>query len=265
MGDKMNATNARMDATNASIHKQTLLVALNDMLSDQNSQYLAPVPTGMLPGGQTFAEEASAEEIVKLAYVYLQEINEIQPDDSQRQTDGHFPAALITRMDHQKMAKLSALEVIAGLAPQATIDTLIENEVNSGGRYEDTAYSVLMCRALFLRDIMLNESLFRLPLRNIGTIDEAVKQTGYLERLAELPFASKISLKLIGMVDPNDQLDVHYQAQEGEAKKEALSYWKKISRAFDHDLDASYRSDSHSGHLAALRALVAERISHLGG
>lgn len=58
---------ARKDATNASIHKQTLLVALNDMLSDQNSQYLAPVPTGMLPGGQTFAEEATAEEIVKLA------------------------------------------------------------------------------------------------------------------------------------------------------------------------------------------------------
>ncbi len=124
------------------------------------------------------------------------------------------------------MAKLSALEVIVGLAPQATIDTLIENQVN------------------------------------LEMIEEAIQQTSYLTRLAEAPFASKIQIKLIGMVDPNDQLDVHYQTQNSEAKKEALGYWVKINQALVHDLDANYRSNPH---LAELRAQVTHEIAALGG
>ena len=93
MQQKMDTTNtttaamgSKMDQTNESIRKQTLEVALDHLLAKENTTYLSPAPTGMMPWAQAFADNMHEDEFVQLVYLYMQEINEVKPPDSMKYT-----------------------------------------------------------------------------------------------------------------------------------------------------------------------------------
>src|SRR5690349_21245614 len=67
-------TNTQMSDVNDAIHKQTLLVALNDMYDAKNTAMLVPVPFGMFAGGKTFAEKANENELVDWFYAKFKEL-----------------------------------------------------------------------------------------------------------------------------------------------------------------------------------------------
>jgi hypothetical protein len=227
--DRLDKTNDGIVKTNAAVHLQTLAVAQAEMMKPENTEILFP-PTGMIPAGQVFADEATPEEIVKLIYVYMKDINAAQPDDSEKDANGHWPAELVKRIDHQKNAKFTAAAVIASLAPQEKIEAIVQNEIDNGGRYEDTAYTVLMLRFLLVRDLLLQESLLTHPLSNPGILNEAVTQMDHLTYIANLPYVEKINIKTIGMLSADDNIVLSVNPDE------LTPLWQKVDKAFDTDL-----------------------------
>ncbi|MCB0385189.1 MAG: hypothetical protein KDD43_07335 [Bdellovibrionales bacterium] len=229
-------TNQEMEKTTDAIHKQTLLLGLEEMLKPENTKYLVP-PTGMLAGGEAFAQEATAEEIVKLAYVWLKEVQKGIPDDLS-QLDEKGLVALI----HEKMVKLTALQVITGLAPQKTIEALVQDQILNGGRYEDTAYAVLMTRALFIKSFLLDESLMSPAekLNNLGKVEEAFDRTSQLDYLVRLPFAKKIGLK-VKVTEIELEVD---ESLEGLGESLGLSfpltYWQRIQHALEKEIEEQH-------------------------
>lgn len=250
-------TNQEMGKTTDAIHKQILLLSLQDMLRPENSKYLLP-PMGMLAGGETFAKEATAEELVKLAYVWIQEVVKAQPEDLETLGEKGLADLL-----HEKMVKLTALQVIAGLAPQATIESMVKDQILEGGRYEATTYSVLMSRALFIKSFLLDESLMSgsEKLDNLGKLEEATERTAQLDYLARLQFANKISLEIkVSSVDLNisESLD---KLDPSMGLRFPLIYWKKIENYFNTSLKPEHTNNSKN---RERREKISQKInSHL--
>src|SRR5690349_19282737 len=76
MPKKMDNLNKGMEDTNGAIHKQTLLLALNELNKRENQENMFPVPTGLMPAGQVFAETATPEELIHLTYTELKKLEE---------------------------------------------------------------------------------------------------------------------------------------------------------------------------------------------
>jgi hypothetical protein len=262
--DKMDAmkaevakTNGGMAKTNGAIHNQTLAVALSEMMKPENTAYLSPAPLGMMPAGQVFANEATADDLIKIVYVELTDIDLSQPDDSLKDPTTHaFPVDLVKIVNHGKLAKFMAAMVVSGLAPQAIIDQIVSEQIDQGGRYEQTAYALLMLRYCFVRDILLTGSLFEHPMSNPGELKEAVSRTSELESVSSVTYANKISLVTRGMLGPDANISLTLNPAD------TLTAWKKIDAAFDTDLDEKYRVNKGglTTELQALRAFVKSHI-----
>ena len=255
MKHKMDKANEGMQSTKDLLHKQTLLVALSEMLKKENSMNLYPAPTGMMPGGQAFSEEATPEELAKITFLHFREVNDGSPDPS-LQVGGKWPAELATSVDHDKLVKFTAIEVIAGFAPQEKVEEIVAKEIVGGGRYQKAAFGFLALRAAFIRDILVQQGLLEYKLSDPGMIEEAVKQVEYLEYLARLPFAKKIAIKTIGMLKLEDNVELALDLDMKEL-------WARIDRGFETDLDPSFRAANveENRKLEALRAHVKARLA----
>jgi hypothetical protein len=230
MNEKMNdtihaiaETNRKMEKVNSAIHKQTLVVALTEMMKSENTQYLFP-PTGMMPAGQTFADEATSDEVVQLVYVTLKDIDEVQPQDT-------LSAKEAQDFDHKKLSKFTSLEVIAGLMSQASIEEAVKIEINGGGRYDNTVHQLLMLRALLVKSILVEEDLFSTKLDDLGKIKEAITRVSELDWIARLPFVNQISVKTRGMLSPDNNVN------EKLDPRMTVTMWNRIALALTSELD----------------------------
>ena len=202
---KIEVTNTNMGKTVEGLHNQTLMLSLADMYKSENTMYLFP-PIGMMPGGEIFGKEASAEELVRFTYAKLKRINSSQADGTGPSADGTWPSKEV--LDRNKLIDLTALQVIAGLAPQEKIDAMIQEQVIPGGRFETTTYEFLMLRYAFIDGILLQESLFSKPMENPGMFEEGLKYLKQMEAISKLSFRDRIGLKIIGMAVAENNLDL---------------------------------------------------------
>lgn len=257
MKDEVAKTNDGMARTNAAIHNQTLAVAYSTMMSDQNTELLSPAPLGMMPAGQVFAKEATADDLIQMTYVLLTDINESTPDESlQDPTTKKFSDEVVRKIDHEKLAKLSAAMIINGLAPQATIDQIVSEQIDQGGQYEETAYQLLALRYVFVDNVLLANDLFKKPMNNLGKLTKAVERADILQSIAALPYASKLQFDVIGMLNAADNQSVTIDAGDAQAA------WVKINSAFDNELDARYK-DAKSADAGRTQVLRSRVKSHL--
>lgn len=263
MKSKMDVTNVKMDSTNQSIHKQTLLLALNDMLKPENSTYLYPAPTGMMPGGETFAQEATAEELAKLGFLFLKEIDEVSPDDSEKLADGTWPPVLVAKIDHDKVVKFVGLQVIMGFAPQKTVEELVQTQIVAGGRYRKATLALLMLRASFINDLLLQQSLLDYKLTEPGMIVEASNRAESLDYLARLSFKDEIKVKTLGMLDPSQNIEMVLELN-------MKNIWTRLDRSFRDELSPKYQeamlrpneADGTVVSLVTTKQTVAEKLRY---
>lgn len=218
--DKMDRTNQsieemiqQVERTNASIYKQAKLISFENMLKAENTAQLFPVPTRLIPYGRELAQIISAQEILELSYLWLKEVDEVFPPlrVDKKGNDIPYTNKEIEKINHNKMARLLGLQIVSGFLPEQTVLELIENEVYTGGRYEELAYTILMLRAQFIRDILLDASLLYEPLNNPGKLAQAVEYNKSLDFISKLPFAHRIQLKTKGFIpkeiSPSEKLD----------------------------------------------------------
>jgi hypothetical protein len=260
MNDKMNETihaiaetNHKMEKVNSAIHKQTLVVALTEMMKSENTQYLFP-PTGMMPAGQTFADEATSDEVVQLVYVTLKDIDEVQPQTT-------LSAKEIEDLDHKKLSKFTSLEVIAGLMSQENIEEAVRHEIKAGGRYDTTVYKLLMLRTLLVKSILVEEDLFSVKLDDLGKIQEAIKRVSELDWIARLPFADQIGVKTRGMLNSDNNVD------EKLDPKMTVSMWNRLALALNSELDPAKvgNSEEAQARVAQFKATVKSHQDYWSG
>ena len=229
--------NVNTDSMKSSIHKQTLGVALDEMLKPENTKYISPdstTPTAIMPAGKIFAEEATAEEIAELTETMMKDIASAQPTDAEKAST---PKDVLEKQyDKDKWAKFTILQVIAGLAPQATIEKMVQEQITNGGVYEDSAYTVLCLRHMFVNDYLLGEQLMSKPMTNPGKYEEALKDAGYLNYIEKLPFKASIQVKLIGMV--NTDYNVTIDLKDADVSKT----YQKIAVRMKQELQDKYKN-----------------------
>lgn len=256
MGPRMdgmkNATIAEMDKTNESIRHQTMMVALTEMQKDSNQVYLFP-PIGMMPYGETFGKSATAEELVKITYAWLKEINSSTADGVGPQADGKWPAKEV--LDREKYAKLVALQVIAGMAPQAKVEKVIEEQIRDGGRFESAAYEFLMLRYAFIDGIMIQESLFSKPMINPGMFLKGLEYLKQLEFISKLSFKDSIAIKVIGTSNPEYNIEAKLEA--GAVKARYMDMKNKLSQL----LPKYTKNDSYAAVLEEIKSAINQGIA----
>ena len=196
-----------LSSTKNSIHSQSLMLAQNEMLKYENTKYLSLgggsfIP--MLPSSQAFATMLSADELAGIGYIYLSEINVAQIDTP-------LNAKQKAEYDLGKYIKLTALELIAGLAPQATIDAMVKSQIIDGGAYTDAAYAILVLRNIVVKDILLEQLVGDGRVKLNKTQQETANSyRKTLDIIQHYPFFDKLTVKLYGFYtkDLNQTLKV---------------------------------------------------------
>lgn len=206
---KMDKMMGELEKTNQVVKKQEKLIPFQEMLKQENEETLYPIPFRLMPFGKELATAISADDLVELTYLWLKEINTKSTDaagDSLNVTPEQIKAANLV-----KQARLVGLQVLAGFAPQATVNEMIKKQIYQSGRYESTVYAFLMLRVQFIRDVMLGQSLLAEPLDSVGKVEKAVEYAKQIDDVIRLPFASQVKMKvtfLPPMEESEEKLDL---------------------------------------------------------
>jgi hypothetical protein len=264
MPDKMDKTNKNMDTmientnhTNKQIDKQAKLIPFESMLKAENSENLSPIPTRLMPFGKELALALSADDMLELTYLWLKEVDEVFPAHKLDDKGDEIPytADEVAKINHDKTARVIGLQIIAGFLPQEVITEMIQNQVYTGGRYEDTVYAILMLRTQFIRDVLLDASLLSGPLNNPGKVATAIEYNKNIDFIAKLPFAAKIILKTKGFIPTEDS------PVETLDPAIALKNWQRIQRSAE--ADCVVKEEAVTGNPAQDQRIAADKRASL--
>lgn len=202
MGHKMDESNNNVQETLEATRLLKLSGAINDMLSEQSSNELVPIPTGVLAGAKVFAENARSRELIEFTAKGLARIDSVQPlpkfDDK-----GNEVAPTIDEQNKEfrnKFQYLQALRAIAGYLPQGKVVQLIDDELR--GAYRKTLMKVLMMRAEFISTTRVNMSWLSQGVTLAAEAREASELMDTVDYVLSLPFATEIGLTTMGLTGP---------------------------------------------------------------
>jgi hypothetical protein len=207
MDDMINKTNH----LNQIVDLQAEMLPFEGLLKPEYGRDLAPIPFDLMPYAKKFAQYAPAEDIPELVYVWVKKLNEAALDPTTGETQDQFL--------HRKMQTLAALQAVCGFLPHAKVKQIINSEIYHSGRHQTAALQVLMLRVRFLRDVLLEASLFSAPMDSVGALQKAVEYNDEIDFIARLPFAGDIAVTITGFPEP---------VQEAMDTKLALTEWQKI-------------------------------------
>lgn len=179
------------------IHRQTLAVSLAGMLNPENTKVLNP-PFRMMPFAETFAKEATEDELVQTFYVLLQEVK--------------FAPA---EYEQVRMVSLVAMSALAAFCPTEKFHRILELQIDGRGTYEETAYAMGACRFFFIQNLLIRPNLDASASLNRGILRETVRQLKNMSQLVLHPKVKQMVLKVKSLnieffVDPS-QLDLGHE------------------------------------------------------
>jgi hypothetical protein len=172
--------------TGNAVHLQVLTVALQEMLTPVNTESLTP-PVRMFPYGDTFSKEATPSEIIEVYHTFLVDVK------MGGQTIKSNPTAKDMRLEGRKIS-LAAGGVISSFIPHDKLETIINEQINRGGRYEDTAYVILLTRYTYLRDFFLASVVEKSERVNMDSVRKAAEYFREIKYIAQLPYVDRIKL-----------------------------------------------------------------------
>lgn len=173
-----NQINASTDKTKLAIHQQILGNSLDGLLDPSNTEDVK-TPTKMVPYGKSFAEEATELEIMATCDLLLNDA---------KNGEGGLTAL------KKKMVDLTAVGIIAGLTPKAKFTNIMNEQVDSRGEYEETAYEYAMLRYMFIRDGILRPIIEKKTVLNKSLLLKTRDAFLNLKQIAQLPYASRIGI-----------------------------------------------------------------------
>lgn len=211
--DKLDRMDQRLVNTECTLKKG---ISFEALLKDEFGRDLMPAPFDLMPFARSFAQCSSPEELAEVVYLWMKKLNEVTLE---------LPNPTVAEIDafnHRKLHVYSALEAVAGFIPQDKVETIIRTQLYESGRYQDSVLELLMLRAQFLRDVLLENGLFSKGLTDVGKVEKAVEYAKNLEYMARLPFAREISVAATGFIAPMDDVKETFDPAL------ALQTWVKI-------------------------------------
>ncbi|MGZ3723568.1 MAG: hypothetical protein ACXVA9_11585, partial [Bdellovibrionales bacterium] len=165
---------------------------------------------------KNFGKCASADDVTEVIYLWMKKMNELVIEQEKPTADQ------IAAFNHHKMQIFSALQAVSGLLPDDKLNKIIADQIDGEGRFQETALQILMLRTRFLRDVMLEASLFATPLNNVGKVQKAIEYANSIDAIARLPYAKSIKIKITGFMDPYPVMEESFDVGL------ALDTWTKI-------------------------------------
>ncbi len=250
MNTKMGEMNDGLLNTKEAVRLQKMTLCLDAMRTDYALERLFPVPTEIMPYARTFSEAATAHELVELTYLWLKEIDEITPlkKVGEDGAEVDFTAAEQARTLSQKFGRFQALSAIAGFIPAQTLDQIVHEEILGSGRYRESALNLLMLRAVFLRQVLLEESILKKgKFASVGAAEVAVDYMSSVEKIARFPFVNEISLQTTGLTGPagyNGSISNADLKMDADTLGFLTSGWSKIADAIENGLPIEIRNNT---------------------
>lgn len=219
MGEKMDRSTEQVKKTSDATRLLKLKNAKDDMLSEQSSNELTPIPTGVLAGGKTFAESATPTELMELAKTWIARIDKVMPLVKFDENGNEVPltAEELNKEFRTKYQYLQALRAVAGFIPQNRVATSAEEQKKAGNYettiedvirehlnspYRKTLMKVLMLRVDFIRHVMVENAILSQGVNYSSEAREASKWMDRVDYVLQLPFVSQIGLKTLGITGP---------------------------------------------------------------
>lgn len=202
--------------TSEALRAQTLSIALTEMMKPENLYFInlnSVSPSAIIPAAKIFAEKATADEIVGLAFLWITDINNGAVDaitEEQKQASDLF-----------KLRRLVVLQAIAGMMPE---DKTVEVLQTLRGEYPIAGYAMLALRHNFISSFILELGILTKPSLNKREYEAGVKAVRSLAFLEELPFKDKCVLKLFGFSseDLNQTVTVESKASSLKERLDAI-------------------------------------------
>ena len=167
----------------------------------ENTKEFNPPQANMLAGAKLLAENMTSDEMIKFFYTKLKELNKTTADDSKfdRRLLGGYSTEYVAQFNRGKQVQAVILESVAAQIPQPMLEQLILEQIEGGGgRFSDTAYTLLMLRAMFINSYYLDAGVFSTTWDTIGKVRDAYTYTTQLQFIASLPYADKIQFTVEG-------------------------------------------------------------------
>jgi hypothetical protein len=221
MPDKMDRMYDQMQKTNDMIERQPVVIPFEAMLKEEYGRDLVPIPFDLIPFAREFAKYAGDEELAEVVYIWIKKLNEMTlnlPNPTPEQVEA---------FNHRKLHVYSALQAVCGFIPQSKLAGIIKQQIFGAGRYQESVLQMLMLRVQFLRDVMLEASLFGEGLTNVGKVERAVEYADQIEYVARLPFASEIAVNVTGFLQPIGDV------RETMSPTVAPTLWRKLKTKAD--------------------------------
>lgn len=221
--EKMDSMTSKIDETNEAVRLQKLSIAKDGMEDPVNAEKLVPFPTRIVPFAELFAYTANRREILGQVYLYLKEVNDVItiPAVDETGMPKEFSAQEIQDINNEKFQIYTAAQAISAHIPQEMLEEIVTEEIYKEGRFQETAYNILMMRYQFLRDAMLTNSLLSQPTESTGVIKDAVTYLTFMDWIARRPFLEDIEVKVTGLLPPAET--VHEQLTPVMVKESMLS------------------------------------------
>lgn len=234
MNDKMSQMLKNMETLNGTVEDQPILIPFESLLKQEYGKDLLPVPYDLMIFGQKYADNSKIGDLEKVFYLWMRKLNDVSLNKDAPTPDD------IDAFNHEKLHVMMVLELVAGLISDQKVQDLIADQVYTDGRYRDTVFQMLMLRARFLRDVLLNGDLLGQPMVSVGMLEDSVKYANSVEILARLPFARSLSVDISGFMPP--QGEVAETFDPAMAKK----LWVKIKTNAERSLHVSEKDLSGS-------------------
>jgi hypothetical protein len=251
MDDKLDNTNKEIHDTNHYVYLQALLVGIQQIVDENNMAKLYPVPTSLMPAAKVYAEVATPEDIILLAYAWIKEIEEVNPVQDAN-PDNADPTAVCDKAapghgkaSIDKYAHYMALMAIASFIPNerteenhyavdkttgkylSKLDVLKNTYILGYDRYQDTALKLLMMRVAFTRDVDLDASLLGENLATSGSMNKAIEYMKQVDEIISLPYAARIGFKIKDKVCTTPMIDISMQLDKATIQ-ETANFWTRI-------------------------------------
>lgn len=254
MPKKMDNMNQEVARTNDTVERQPVVLAFEAMLKEEYAQELWPIPFNLMGFAKEFGKYATVEDLVELFYVKIKELNEVQME-LEAPTDEE-----IAKFNHKKRHTLVMLQAVAGLLTDAKVKQIIDQRIATDDRFADAALNLLMMRAQFIRDVLLEASLFSDKMKHAGEIEKAVEYANSFEYLARLPFARHIATEITGFYEKPGSEETEDVIETLEPEK-AAAIWTKIKSKATRLMSAE--ADEWTGDKAKDEQLHMQRLQRI--
>ncbi len=232
MKEQTTKLNKGMDKTNDAVHRQVLVISLQQLTAPENTESLH-TPARMLPFANTFAEEATTEELIK-------EFHTLWTDVQFGGETTNVPATPEDVRLKSRNVAYRAASAIAAMTTDEKFAEIVRTNIVMQSRFEETAYAFALCRYEFTSEYLFKPVVEKTKKLNLDALRKAVGYYRSMKTVAQSPYTAQMSFDIASFKEEVQDgkkvvVDAKIEFNDGERSAKA----KSAARRFKRELSKS--------------------------